>query len=111
MGMKNHELVPLQLISSIASIHRGGTARALSDLAKNVLVVYERGKRYDGYRLTTLGYDFLSLRALCAREVIGSVGNKIGIGKESDVYIAGDPKLNVLNFLFIYLIINNYYFF
>lgn len=93
--MKNHELVPLPLISSIAAIHRGATARALSDLAKNNLIVYERGKRYDGFRLTTLGYDFLSLRALCARNIVGSVGNQIGIGKESDVYIGGDPDLNV----------------
>ncbi|VDM49933.1 unnamed protein product [Toxocara canis] len=94
MGMKNHELVPLQLIASIAGIHRGAVARTLSDLQKNSLVLYERGKRYDGYRITNLGYDFLALKALCSRGVVGSVGNQIGIGKESDVFIAGDPELN-----------------
>lgn len=41
------------------------------------------------------GYDFLALRALCAREVVGSVGNQIGVGKESDVYVGGDAELNV----------------
>ncbi|KAH7727554.1 RIO-2 kinase [Aphelenchoides avenae] len=96
MGMKNHEMVPLPLISSIAGIHRGATARALSDLAKQRLTSYERGKRYDGFRLTNLGYDFLALRALCSRGVVGAVGNQIGVGKESDVYVGGDPELNDL---------------
>lgn len=50
----------------------------------------------DGYRLTIRGYDYLALRALCSREVVGSVGNQIGIGKESDVYVGGDPELNDL---------------
>ncbi|MFH4974246.1 hypothetical protein AB6A40_000955 [Gnathostoma spinigerum] len=96
MGMKNHELVPLQLIASIASIHRGAVARALSDLRKYSLVAYEKGPRYDGYRLTSLGYDFLALKALCSRNVVGSVGNQIGVGKESDIYVGGDPELNDL---------------
>uniref|UniRef100_A0A914GRI1 Serine/threonine-protein kinase RIO2 n=1 Tax=Globodera rostochiensis TaxID=31243 RepID=A0A914GRI1_GLORO len=94
MGMKNHELVPLPLISSISAIHRGATARTLNDLTRIASVVYERGKKYDGYRLTTLGYDFLALRALCARGIVGSVGNQIGVGKESDIYVGGDPEMN-----------------
>uniref|UniRef100_A0AC35GV65 Non-specific serine/threonine protein kinase n=1 Tax=Panagrolaimus sp. PS1159 TaxID=55785 RepID=A0AC35GV65_9BILA len=94
MGMKNHEVVPLPLISSIAGLHRGATFRVLGDLLKNRLGSYERGRRYDGYRLTIRGYDYLSLRALRAREVVGSVGNQIGVGKESDIYIAGDPEKN-----------------
>jgi RIO-like serine/threonine protein kinase len=27
--------------------------------------------------------------------VVGSIGNQIGVGKESDIYVAGDPALNV----------------
>uniref|UniRef100_A0A914DFG1 Serine/threonine-protein kinase RIO2 n=1 Tax=Acrobeloides nanus TaxID=290746 RepID=A0A914DFG1_9BILA len=96
MGMKNHELVPLALISAIAGIHRGAVSKALSDLIKHKLVIYERGKRYDGYRINYLGYDFLALRALCSRGIVGSVGNQIGVGKESDVYVGGDPELNDL---------------
>ncbi|KAL3997751.1 RIO1 family protein [Acanthocheilonema viteae] len=96
MGMKNHELVPLELIGSIARIHRGAVLRTLTDLAKHNAVAHERGKHYDGYRLTTLGYDILALKALSAREVVGAVGNQIGIGKESDVFVGGDPKLNDL---------------
>ena len=36
-----------------------------------------------GYRLTNAGYDFLALKVLSARGVIDSVGNQIGVGKES----------------------------
>uniref|UniRef100_A0A914LWI7 Serine/threonine-protein kinase RIO2 n=1 Tax=Meloidogyne incognita TaxID=6306 RepID=A0A914LWI7_MELIC len=96
MGMKNHELVPLPLIASIAAIHRGATSRLLNDLTRSKLVVYERSKRYDGFRLTTLGYDFLALRALRAREVVGSIGNQIGVGKEADVYVGANPLLEDL---------------
>ena len=41
----------------------------------------------EGYRLTYAGYDYLALKALTQREVLASVGNQIGVGKESDVYI------------------------
>uniref|UniRef100_A0A1I7Z4Z3 Serine/threonine-protein kinase RIO2 n=1 Tax=Steinernema glaseri TaxID=37863 RepID=A0A1I7Z4Z3_9BILA len=94
MGMRNHEVVPLPLISSIAGIHRGATCNALSDLSKNRLVLRECGKKYDGYHLTNLGFDFLALRTLVSRGVVGSVGNQIGVGKESDVFVGGDPELN-----------------
>lgn len=36
-----------------------------------------------GYRLNYGGYDYLALKTLCLREVIISVGNQMGVGKES----------------------------
>ena len=36
-----------------------------------------------GYRLTFAGYDYLALHALTSRDVLHSVGNQIGVGKES----------------------------
>ncbi len=36
-----------------------------------------------GYRLTYPGYDYLALKALASRDVVASVGNQIGVGKES----------------------------
>jgi RIO-like serine/threonine protein kinase len=41
----------------------------------------------------------LSLRALRAREVVGSIGNQIGVGKEADVYVGADPMLQVLKII------------
>ena len=37
----------------------------------------------EGYRLTYAGYDYLALKVLAARDIVQSVGNQIGVGKES----------------------------
>lgn len=37
----------------------------------------------DGYRLTYGGFDYLAMRALSKRDSMFSVGNQIGVGKES----------------------------
>ena len=47
--------------------------------------------RYDGYRLTPLGYDYLALRALASGGHVAGVGRPIGVGKESDVFEVGTP--------------------
>ncbi|KAI7690037.1 Serine/threonine-protein kinase RIO2 [Sarcoptes scabiei] len=88
MGQKNHELVPKSLVYAISKIQNGSIAKILTNLAQNKLISYERGKRYDGYRLTYRGYDYLALNVLRIRGVIASIGNQIGVGKESDIYIA-----------------------
>lgn len=87
MGMRNHELVPASLINSIATLRFGGCGKVLVELTKHKLLAYERGKRYDGYRLTYAGYDYLALNVFTHRDIIGGVGNQIGVGKESDVFI------------------------
>nr|CAG4650080.1 EOG090X04DJ [Sida crystallina] len=89
MGMKNHELVNGKLVAAIAQLGGGGAHKILMKLSKERLIAYERGKHYDGYRLTNLGYDYLALKTLVKRDVIHSFGNQIGVGKESDVYIVG----------------------
>ncbi|XP_066257734.1 uncharacterized protein RIOK2 [Euwallacea similis] len=86
MGMKNHELVPSPMAASIANLQHGGVHKLLRELCKHKLLSYERGKRYDGYRLTNLGYDYLALHSLTKRDVIASFGNQIGVGKESNIY-------------------------
>lgn len=91
MGMRNHELVPGTLVNSIATLRFGGCGKILVDLTKHKLLAYERGKRYDGYRLTYAGYDYLALNVLTHRDVLGGVGNQIGVGKESDVFICQSP--------------------
>lgn len=95
MGMKNHEIVPMELIASIAHLRHGGCHKVLKELARNSLVKYEHG-RVAGYRLTFSGYDYLALKALASRGVVYSVGNQIGVGKESDIYIVADDEGNQL---------------
>uniref|UniRef100_A0A023GCV8 Serine/threonine-protein kinase RIO2 n=1 Tax=Amblyomma triste TaxID=251400 RepID=A0A023GCV8_AMBTT len=92
MGMKNHELVPGALVASIANLKHGGCHKHLRELCKQKLLSYERGKRYDGYRLTNTGYDYLALKTLCSQGLVHSVGNQIGVGKESDIYVASDEE-------------------
>ncbi|CAB3244961.1 unnamed protein product [Arctia plantaginis] len=90
MGMKNHELVPGSLVASIANLRHGGVHKLMKELCKHRLLTYERGKQYDGYRLTNSGYDYLALKALTNRKVIASFGNQIGVGKESNIYTVAD---------------------
>ncbi|KAK0082813.1 hypothetical protein PV325_009800 [Microctonus aethiopoides] len=92
MGMKNHELVPGSLIAQIANLRHGGVHKLLKELSKHRLVSYERGKHYDGYRLTNSGYDYLSLKVLASRGIVTSFGNQIGIGKESNIYVVGNEN-------------------
>ncbi|XP_022824712.1 serine/threonine-protein kinase RIO2 [Spodoptera litura] len=96
MGMKNHELVPGSLVASIANLRHGGVHKLMKDLCKHRLLTYERGKHYDGYRLTNSGYDYLALKVLTNRKVIASFGNQIGVGKESNIYTVADEDRNPL---------------
>ena len=49
-------------------------------------------KSYDGYALTYMGYDYLALKAFMKRGTISRVGIKIGVGKESDIYLCEGGK-------------------
>jgi len=42
--------------------------------------------QYEGYRLTTDGYDALALHTFAERDTIDGFGAPLGVGKESDVY-------------------------
>ena len=46
----------------------------------------------DGYRLTYGGYDYLALKAFSKRGSVFSVGQQIGVGKESDIYLVADEQ-------------------
>ncbi|KFQ66890.1 Serine/threonine-protein kinase RIO2, partial [Phaethon lepturus] len=92
MGMKNHEIVPASLIASIASLKHGGCNKILRELVKHKLLAYERTKTVQGYRLTNAGYDYLALKTLSSQQVIYSVGNQMGVGKESDIYIVANEE-------------------
>ena len=109
-GMKNHSLVPLELIVSIAGtftrfsspvrktytyqntgLRHGGVNKVVGALLRNKLIS-RNSEKYEGYRLTYLGYDFLALRVFVARGTITGVGRKIGVGKESDIYLVRNDE-------------------
>ncbi|EME78263.1 uncharacterized protein MYCFIDRAFT_118613, partial [Pseudocercospora fijiensis CIRAD86] len=92
-GSKNHEVVPVPLIEKIAGLRSGGGGiqRNISSLAKVGLIAKVKNARYDGYRLTYGGLDYLALNAHRKANIIFSLGNQIGVGKESDIYITASP--------------------
>ena len=90
MGSKNHELVPTVLISQIAGKHIG-VHKSIATLAKSGLVAKIKNAKYDGYRLTYGGLDYLALNPMRRTDTVFSLGNQIGVGKESDIYVVADP--------------------
>ncbi|KAI0447601.1 Rio2, N-terminal-domain-containing protein [Xylaria telfairii] len=92
IGSKNHEVVPTPLIESISKL-RGGAGRvrhSISALAKVGLIARLKEARYDGYRLTYGGLDYLALHTYASQKAVYSVGNQVGVGKESDILAVAD---------------------
>lgn len=86
MGMRNHQIVPVELIETIAKLKRANISRVIANLLKHKLIEHSNTK-YDGYSLNYIGYDYLAINALMKRGVLVKLGPKLGVGKESDVYI------------------------
>lgn len=92
-GSRNHFIVPTKVIHQIGGLRsERNTRRAISELAKVKLVARERNAKYDGYKLTYHGYDYLALKSFAKRNTVFSLGSQIGIGKESDIFVVADPK-------------------
>ncbi|OXC58713.1 RIO kinase 2 [Cryptococcus neoformans MW-RSA852] len=105
MGSKNHEVVPSQLVAELSQIRGGNVKKALGDLAKRNLVARVQNVKLliprfigcgtdDGFRLTYGGLDYLALRTFSRRKPpsVHSVGTRIGVGKESDIYVVADER-------------------
>ncbi|ORX40854.1 RIO1 family-domain-containing protein [Kockovaella imperatae] len=92
VGSRNHEVVPTPLIAELSSIRSGIVTKCLSSLSKRKLVARVQGAKYDGYRLTYGGLDYLALKTFSRRKpaTVAGVGTKIGVGKESDIHLVQD---------------------
>ena len=89
-GSRNHEVVPTRIIASLAKSTLGDVQRSISLLAKTNLIAKVKNTKYDGYRLTYGGLDYLALHSLQRGNAVYSVGNQIGVGKESDIFVVSD---------------------
>lgn len=94
MGSKNHEIVPTSMIEKIARLKGGssGFHKSVSNLAKNGLIGRIKEAKYDGYRLTYGGLDYLALHTHSSRKDVYSVGSRVGVGKESDIIMVADDR-------------------
>ncbi|MFX1564568.1 MAG: RIO1 family regulatory kinase/ATPase [Promethearchaeota archaeon] len=87
------EYVPPEEIQKKITIDAEDVRFILSQLNKRGLV-QRRKKRYLGYRLSQMGYDALALYDLAQKDVILSLGQPYGEGKEATVYRALDAQDN-----------------
>ncbi|KAJ2896666.1 hypothetical protein MKZ38_005318 [Zalerion maritima] len=92
LGSKGHEVVPTYLIEKNSRLRGGarGVHRSISNLARIGLIAKVKENKYDGYRLTYGGLDYLALHAHTQKNAIYSVGSRIGVGKESDIVMVAD---------------------
>ena len=93
MGMRNHEIVPVDLIQSISKIRTTNIRQIIANLLKHKLIKHTN-VIYDGYSLNYLGYDYLAIHSLIKQGILVKIGSKIGVGKESDVYICYVKSVN-----------------
>lgn len=85
-GSLSHEVVPSSLIASTSGLHHAGLNKIMSELARRGLIARERNIKYDGWRLTYGGYDWLAVKALREKKTLHGVGTRVGVGKESGKY-------------------------
>lgn len=86
-NMKFYEWVPVEEIVHFTGYEIKEANFILAGLAKKDLVK-RNVSAYEGYRIYFEAYDLLALNALVKRGSVNSIGEMIGVGKESRVYEA-----------------------
>jgi len=89
--MPRYEYVPIEVIERRLRIPSSHVAMSLQKLNQLKLVRRRLGD-YVGYRLTYMGLDMLALYSLVERGILHALGDKLGVGKESDVYSGLTPS-------------------
>jgi RIO kinase 2 len=85
------EYVPLSTLEKRLELSVDDSLFILTRLNKEKLI-RRRTTPYLGYRISKAGYDVLALYALAAKDIILSLGQPYGVGKEATVYRALDAN-------------------
>lgn len=88
--LPRYEYVPAEVIEKHARLPPSRLSRALRKLGGLKLIRRSLGSLI-GYTLTYMGLDVLALRGLVVRGIIEDIGEKIGVGKEGEVYLGVTP--------------------
>jgi len=86
-GMKDHEWVPIPEIARNSGLPLRKVDYRLRLLSEQKLVT-RTTFHYEGYRIDFDAYDLLALSDLVKRDFVTSIGDKIGVGKESVIFEA-----------------------
>ncbi|MEM1628118.1 MAG: RIO1 family regulatory kinase/ATPase [Desulfurococcaceae archaeon] len=90
-GLRRREYVPLEIIERYSGLHEEKITLILSKLHSLKLVKRKTISGKFAYRLTYTGYDMLAFKALVDANVFEAIGDKINVGKESEIYIGLAP--------------------
>ncbi|KAJ2784433.1 Serine/threonine-protein kinase rio2 [Coemansia javaensis] len=97
VGSRNHDIVPESLVVQLSHLRGGSVKKHIADLIKRKLIATESSSKYTGFKMVYAGYDYLALKTMSKRGTVASVGNQIGVGKESDIFVvAGDDEKEVV---------------
>lgn len=90
-GLASYLYVPVRVIASKTRIPAKKLNERLDNLLAKKLISRRLGSEV-GYTLTTLGLDILALDSLVNRGLIQAIGERVNVGKESDIYEALSPS-------------------
>ncbi|MCC6009504.1 MAG: hypothetical protein LM588_00710 [Fervidicoccaceae archaeon] len=91
LGLSSYLYVPVRVIAKKTRIPAKKLNERLDNLVAKRLVSRRLGAEV-GYTLTTFGLDVLALDSLVNRGLIQAVGDRVNVGKESDIYEAISPS-------------------
>ncbi len=83
-NLKRFEYIPIEFIAKKLSFTPKELDARLRKLHK--LGVIERHPNMNAYRLKSVGLDCYALKILVNKGILKALGDKIGVGKESDIY-------------------------
>lgn len=86
-----YEYVPLEVIEKYTGFNPKELELRLGKLHR-LKLIRKNQVPYLGYQLTYMGLDCLALKSLADRNIVKALGDKIGVGKESDIYLGLDPN-------------------
>ena len=95
MLLPQYEYVPVEIIERRTKLPPKILAKRLDKMHKLKVIARSPTPRL-GYRLTYLGLDCLAIRTLVERNVITHLGPQIGMGKESEIYLAKNAEERVV---------------
>jgi len=93
LAMSHYQFAPAKRIIKISNLRVDEATFRLNRLQR-IGFIQKIGRAflgYDGYTITSPGYDSLALNALVKSGVLEALGRPLGVGKEADVYEALSP--------------------